>query len=58
MVDIAIVGAGMMGTNNARVATSLPDCRVSWVVDPDLARAEAVPVFPWARTLDIAETPD
>jgi predicted dehydrogenase len=42
MLDIAIVGAGMMGTNHARVATSLPDCRVTWVVDPDLSRAEAV----------------
>lgn len=42
MVRLAIVGAGVMGTNHARVASGLRDCEVTWVVDPDPQRAAAV----------------
>lgn len=41
MLDLAIVGAGVMGTNHARVARALRDARVAYVVDPDLERAKA-----------------
>jgi predicted dehydrogenase len=37
---MAIVGAGVMGANHARVARSVPGVDVAYVVDPDRARAE------------------
>jgi predicted dehydrogenase len=40
VLKIAIVGAGVMGTNHARVARSLPDVEVAYVVDADPGRAE------------------
>lgn len=40
MLKFAIVGAGVMGTNHARVVRSLPGVEVAYVVDPDLIRAE------------------
>lgn len=42
MIELAVVGAGVMGTNHARVARGLRDARVRAVVDPDEARASAV----------------
>lgn len=36
------MGAGVMGTSHARVASNLRNCDVAWVVDPDLERAEAL----------------
>jgi myo-inositol 2-dehydrogenase / D-chiro-inositol 1-dehydrogenase len=42
-VRIAVVGAGMMGTDHARrLATTVAGARVSVIVDADQARAEAV----------------
>ena len=42
MVDLAIVGAGVMGANHARVAMSLRDATVVAVYDPDLERAQVL----------------
>ena len=46
MLELAVVGAGIMGANHARVSASLRDARVSVIVDPDEERgrvlAEAV----------------
>ena len=39
-MKFAIVGAGVMGTNHARVARAVPGVQVAYVVDPDLDRAE------------------
>ncbi|RTL63744.1 MAG: Gfo/Idh/MocA family oxidoreductase [Pseudonocardiaceae bacterium] len=39
-LKFAIVGAGIMGTNHARIARSLPDVDVTFVVDTDIERAE------------------
>jgi predicted dehydrogenase len=39
-LKLAIVGAGVMGTNHARVARSVPGVEVAYIVDPDRARAE------------------
>ena len=41
-MTFAIVGAGVMGTNHARVARSLPGVRIAYVVDPDRECAERV----------------
>ena len=40
MLKLAIVGAGVMGANHARVARAVPGLEIAYVVDPDLARAE------------------
>lgn len=42
MLKFAIVGAGVMGTNHARIARSVPGIEVSYIVDPDRSRAERV----------------
>ncbi|MCU1451046.1 MAG: oxidoreductase domain protein [Acidimicrobiales bacterium] len=42
MVDLAIIGAGIMGANHARVARSIADVRVKLVVDPDMERARTL----------------
>jgi predicted dehydrogenase len=47
MRKLAIVGAGIMGSNHARVATQLPGVMVSHVVDSDRQRGEAL-----ARSVD------
>lgn len=39
MVRLGIVGAGIMGTNHARVLPQVPDASLSHVVDPDRQRA-------------------
>ncbi|CAN5592779.1 Gfo/Idh/MocA family oxidoreductase [soil metagenome] len=38
---LVVVGAGIMGTNHARVARQSPDIQLVAVVDPDLERARA-----------------
>lgn len=38
---IAVIGAGVMGTNHARVAGTLPDVELTHVVDADAERAAA-----------------
>jgi predicted dehydrogenase len=40
-VRLAVVGAGIMGANHARVARQLPGVELVAVVDPDLERARA-----------------
>jgi predicted dehydrogenase len=41
-LNLAIIGAGVMGANHARVAATLADVRVALVVDPRADRARAV----------------
>jgi predicted dehydrogenase len=38
MLRLAVVGAGIMGANHARVSMGLRDASVAWVVDPDEAK--------------------
>src|SRR4029453_11950174 len=40
-VSIAVIGAGFMGTNHARVLSSLPGARLAAIVDIDAAKARA-----------------
>ncbi|MGH8912848.1 MAG: Gfo/Idh/MocA family oxidoreductase [Acidimicrobiia bacterium] len=42
MLELALIGAGSMGANHARVAMGLRDARLSIVVDPDESRGGAV----------------
>lgn len=42
MLDIAIVGAGIQGSNHARVCRYLPEVRVALVIDPDEGRAQTI----------------
>jgi predicted dehydrogenase len=42
MVRLAIVGAGIMGSNHARVASRVPDVSVTHVVDADRRRGEVL----------------
>lgn len=49
MLKLAIVGAGVMGANHARVARSVPGVEIAYVVDPDLARAERAAASSGAR---------
>lgn len=41
-IRIAVVGAGVMGSNHARVLSSLPDFELIGVIDADIERAAAV----------------
>ncbi|HUZ21508.1 MAG TPA: Gfo/Idh/MocA family oxidoreductase [Acidimicrobiales bacterium] len=52
MLDVAVVGAGIMGTNHGRVLGMIPDARVAVVVDADAARGGAL-----ARALDAEYSP-
>jgi len=42
VLRLAVVGAGIMGANHARVAMGLRDAEVAVVVDPDLERASSL----------------
>jgi predicted dehydrogenase len=42
MTRVAVVGAGVMGTNHARVLSNIPGVELVGVVDPDSERASAV----------------
>lgn len=42
MIDLAIVGAGAMGANHARVAMGVRDANLTAIVDPDPIRGKAV----------------
>lgn len=42
MVDLAVVGAGVMGSNHARVAVGIPDVRLTHVVEADGDRGGAL----------------
>ncbi len=42
VLDLAIVGAGIMGANHGRIARGLPGVRVAVVVDPDPERGRAL----------------
>ncbi|MEZ5265558.1 MAG: hypothetical protein R2755_28100 [Acidimicrobiales bacterium] len=35
MISLAIVGAGVMGSNHARIAAVRPNVRITNIVDPD-----------------------
>ncbi|WP_433505157.1 Gfo/Idh/MocA family oxidoreductase [Pseudonocardia halophobica] len=55
-LKIAVVGAGVMGTNHARVARSLPGVQVTHVVDPDPERAARAAAVAGAEPLaDVGE---
>lgn len=41
-VSVAVVGAGVMGSNHARVVSALPGARLAAIVDPDDARGRLV----------------
>ena len=53
LIDLAIVGAGSMGANHARVGMGLRDARISAVVDPDAERGGKL-----ATTVGAAYYPD
>ena len=42
MTNVAVIGAGVMGSNHARVAAGLGGVTLVAVVDPDLDRAKAL----------------
>ncbi|MGI8687474.1 MAG: Gfo/Idh/MocA family protein [Thermomicrobiales bacterium] len=42
MTNLAIIGAGTMGTIHARSCMDIPEIRVAWVMDTDGARASAL----------------
>lgn len=59
MIRLAIVGAGVMGSNHARVGKALRDAEVAAIYDPDRERASvlaeavgAVPVHSLAEAID------
>lgn len=41
-VSVAVVGAGFMGSNHARLLSAFPDARLSLIVDPDRERGRRV----------------
>lgn len=53
LIDLAIVGAGSMGSNHARVGLGLRDARISAIVDPDPERGGKL-----ATTVGAAYYPD
>lgn len=55
MLDVALIGAGVMGTNHARIIRSDHRSRLRYVVDQDRARAEAVAAANGASTADRIE---
>jgi predicted dehydrogenase len=42
MLKLAVVGAGIMGAHHCRIAASLPDVELAYVVDPDEVRGRAL----------------
>ncbi len=42
MLELGLVGAGIMGANHARVSMGLKDARIGIVVDPDREKGEAL----------------
>ena len=62
MLQVAIVGAGVMGSNHARVAAATPGIIVTHVIDPDPERANALAHHVGASALTsldaLAEMPD
>lgn len=50
MLRLAIIGAGIMGSNHARVSRSLRDAQVTFVVDPDAERAREIAAHTEAAT--------
>lgn len=58
-IRVAVIGAGIMGTNHARVARSLPGIELVAVVDADPERAKAAVGPSEARALtDLTELPE
>jgi predicted dehydrogenase len=56
MLELAVVGAGIMGANHVRVASQLRDARVAFVVDADLERATSAARLVGARAAaDVSE---
>ena len=62
MLRLAVVGAGIMGSNHARVAAALRDTSVAYVVDADLDRArpmaESVGATPAASVAEVLDDID
>lgn len=52
MVDVAIVGAGIMGTNHGRVLSMVPDARVTAVFDSDPDRSQRLAAAVGAKAVD------
>lgn len=55
MLEVALVGAGVMGSNHARVLAQFRDARLAWVVDPDRERADIVAAAYGARAAGSVE---
>lgn len=59
MTRVAVVGAGIMGTNHARVLHQLPGAELTLVVDPDEERGRALADGVGARySATVADVPD
>lgn len=52
MLDLAVIGAGAMGSHHARIARQTKDARVAVIVDPDLAKAEQLAEWAGALAVD------
>lgn len=55
MTRVAVVGAGVMGTNHARVLRTIPEVELVAVVEPDPVRAGAIARSVAADTLSLSE---
>jgi predicted dehydrogenase len=57
LVRVAVVGAGIMGTNHARVLSTIPGFELVAVVDPDHQRASALASAFGAEAAKVEELP-
>jgi len=53
VLEVAVIGAGVMGTNHVRILRQLPGVRVTHIVDPDPERASVL-----AKPIDAAVAAD
>jgi myo-inositol 2-dehydrogenase / D-chiro-inositol 1-dehydrogenase len=58
-IRLAVVGAGRMGARHAQASIGVQNAGLSWVIDPDLPRAERLAATYGARaTADLDEALD